>query len=111
VNSRELLWPTPKIGQFSVPFMIFTITYTTYEGPNYLPRILIVSRPLIANMISFVNISKFFKWKNIYIMTFGVAHWDTLDESLAFSMQEEDILEHTDVICEHFSQLVNRCVT
>jgi hypothetical protein len=76
-----------------------------------MPRSLKVSCPLIANMIPFVNISKFFKWTNIYITTFGVAHWVTFDESLAFSMQEEDILEHIDVICEHFIQLVNRCVT
>ena len=50
-----------------------------------------MSRLLIANMTTFVNISNFFRWKNIYIMAFRVAHWDTLDDSLAFYMQEEDI--------------------
>ena len=30
---------------------------------------------------------------------------------LHFDMQEEDIIEHTIIICEHFSQLVDRCVT
>ena len=43
-----------------------------------------VSRPLIAYMIPFINISNFFKWKKIHIMIFRVAHWDTLDDSLAF---------------------------
>ena len=32
-------------------------------------------------------------------MTLRVAHWDTLDGSLAFSMQEEDIFQHTIVKC------------
>ena len=35
-----------------------------------------VSCPLSANMILFVNISNFLKGKSIYVMTFGVAHWD-----------------------------------
>jgi hypothetical protein len=49
-----------------------------------MPRGLKMSRPLIANMIPFVNISNFFKWKNIYIMTLRVSHWDALDDRLAF---------------------------
>ena len=50
-----------------------------------MPQGLKVSRPLIANMILFVNMSNFFKWKNNYIMTFRVvAHWDTWDGSLTF---------------------------
>ena len=48
-----------------------------------MPRGLKESRPLIANIIPFINISNFFKRTNIYIMTFSVAHWDTLDDSLA----------------------------
>jgi hypothetical protein len=32
----------------------------------------------LSNMIPFVNISSFFKWKIAYIMTFKVAYWDTL---------------------------------
>jgi hypothetical protein len=40
-----------------------------------------VSCLLIANMIPFINISKFFKCF-FYIMTFRVAHWDTLDDSI-----------------------------
>ena len=43
-----------------------------------------VSRLLIANLISCVNISKFFKRKIIYIMTLRVAHCDTLDDCLMF---------------------------
>ena len=50
----------------------------------YMSRGLKVSRPLITNMIPFVNISNFYKWKNIYIMAFIIAHWDTLDDSLAY---------------------------
>ena len=42
-----------------------------------------VSRPLIVIMIPYVNISIYFNWKIIYIMTFGVALWDTLDDSHA----------------------------
>ena len=42
------------------------------------------SHPLIANMIPFVNMSNFVSEKKIYIMTFRVAHWDTLHTSLAF---------------------------
>ena len=42
-----------------------------------------VSLPTIANMIPFVNIGDF-KWKIIYIMTFGVGDWNPLDGSLAF---------------------------
>ena len=49
-----------------------------------MPRGLKVSRLLIANMIPFVNISNFFKWKIIYFMTFRVAHWDTLDNNVVF---------------------------
>ena len=48
--------------------------------PNYLK----VARLLIANMITFVNMSNFFKWKILHIMTFRVTHWDTLDISLVF---------------------------
>ena len=83
-----------------------------------------VLRPLIANVIPFVNISKFFKWKNMYIMTLRVAHWDTLDDRLAlwyakgkkimstlmesvmclrFSMQEEDIFEHINDKCHLYT--------
>ena len=32
---------------------------------------------LIANIVLFVNISKFLQWNFIYIMTLDVAHWDT----------------------------------
>ena len=40
--------------------------------------------PLVVNRIPFFNISNFFKWKRTYIMTFRVAHKDTLDDSLPF---------------------------
>ena len=48
-----------------------------------MPRGLKVSRPLIADMIPYVNISNF-QVKNIFHMTFRVAHWDMLDDSLVF---------------------------
>ena len=81
----------------------------------------------MANMIPFVNISNFFRWKNGHIMTFRVAHWDAWDDSLAFlvckgkiclsvlmasvmcshfSMQEEDVLEQGNDKC-HLYILVN----
>ena len=92
-----------------------------------MPRGLKVSHLLLANMIPFVNISNFFKWKNVYFMTFRVAHWDTWDDSssvlvckgkiilgvlmasvmcLYFSMQVEDILEHSNGK-GHYKILVN----
>ena len=43
-----------------------------------MPRNLKVSHPLIAYKIPFVNITY------IYIMTFRVARWDTLGDSLVF---------------------------
>ena len=36
-------------------------------------------------------------------MTFEVAHCDTLDDSLRFSMQGEDIFEHTNGKCHVFT--------
>ena len=64
---------------------VFIDMYTICEEPsNVMPRGLQVSRPLIANMIPFVNISNFLKWITIYIVKFRVAHWDALDDSLAF---------------------------
>ena len=47
-----------------------------------MPRGRKASCPLIIKMIPFVNISNFFKGENIYVMTFRVACWDTLDNSL-----------------------------
>ena len=73
-----------------------------------------MSRPLIVNMILFVNISNFLKQKFIYVMIFGVPHLDTRVDSfvfivckgkmllsilmisvmcLRFCMQDENILE------------------
>ena len=67
-----------------------------------MPRGLKVSRPLIANMISFINISNFFQWKNIYIMTFRAAQWIWMIV-MRFSMQGEDIFEHTNGKCHVFT--------
>jgi hypothetical protein len=68
-----------------------------------MPRGLQVSRLLIANMVTFVNISNFFKLKKkIYIMTFRVAHWDMLDDSLA-SYQGENIFECINNKCHMFA--------
>ena len=33
------------------------------------------------------------------IIIFRVAHWNTLDDSPSFGMQEEDIIEHTNGKC------------
>ena len=61
------------------------VSHTLFaKGLNYMPRGLKSSRPLIINMILFVNISNILSVKTIYIMTFRVAHWDVLDVSLAF---------------------------
>ena len=42
-------------------------------------------RPLTVNVIPFINISNLLKFKDIYILTVRIAHWDTLDSSLVFS--------------------------
>ena len=69
-----------------------------------MPRGLKVSCPLIANTTSFVNISNFFKWRNIYIMTLGVAHWDTLDDRLAFWYAKgKSFFQHTNGKCHVFT--------
>jgi hypothetical protein len=44
-------------------------------------------------------------------MTISVAHWDTWDDSVCSRMQGEDIIEHTNVICVHFKQIVDHYVT
>ena len=51
-----------------------------------MPRGLKESRPLIIDIISFVNISNFFRRKYVFVMTFTTTHWDTLDDSLAFKL-------------------------
>ena len=38
---------------------------------------------LIANMLLIINRKYFLKWSFTHIMTFGVAHWDTWDDSFA----------------------------
>ena len=94
-----------------------------------MPRGLNLSHSLIAKMIPFVIICNFFKSEHIYIISFRVAHWDTIDfnakgqmflsvlmESvmcLDINMQEEEILEphNENHQCGHFSQLVDHCVT
>ena len=48
-----------------------------------------MSHLLIAIMNPLVNISNFFKLNNIFIMTFRVAHWDTLDDNLAVRCARE----------------------
>ena len=54
-----------------------------HEWVGYLTG-LKVSRPLIANMILFVNINNCFNEEIVYVRTFSVAHWDTQDNSFAF---------------------------
>ena len=62
----------------------FSVAYTIWNlGLNYMPRGLKASHLLIANKILFINIGNFSKWNIVHIMTFGIAHWDTWDESLA----------------------------
>ena len=48
-------------------------------------------------MISFINTSNFFKWKEILdFLTCKVARWNILDDSLVcISIHGEDILERT----------------
>ena len=62
---------------------------------------------LYANykMILCVNISNYLKCTFMYIMTFIVAHWDTLRRWFHFSMQGEDIMFvlMASVMCLHFS--------
>ena len=82
-------------------------------------------------MILYANTSDFLKWKNIYIVKFKVAHWDILDDGLPFLYARGNVFEHLNgkchvftckkkvffsiqmisVICVHFSQLVDHCVT
>jgi hypothetical protein len=59
--------------------------------------------PLIANMISFVNINNLCKWKNIHIMMSRVAHWTLQLIVLHFSMQRGDIFERTNGKCHVFT--------
>ena len=61
-----------------------------------------------ANTISFINMSTFFQWKNIYVMTISVAHWNTLDDSLALKYAREDIFEFSNGKC-HFCKLYSAC--
>ena len=80
-----------------------------------------VSRPLVANyMILFDNLCSFFKWQNMYIMAFSIStlghsRWKKLLSvskgklllsilmasgiCLHFSMQEEDTLQYTNIMC------------
>ena len=105
-----------------------------------MPRGLKVSPPLIpliANMIPIINICNFFQWKNICIMTFRwylESHIETLDDNLVFQYARGRYFEAYKwqvscfwfllckrktmlstlmpcVICVHFSQLVDHCVT
>jgi hypothetical protein len=64
--------------------MVFSVTYTICEWLKQHARDLKVSRPLIANTIPFVNVVTSFSERNIYIMAFIIAHWDTSNDSLAF---------------------------
>ena len=63
--------------------MVFSAMDTICESLNQMPGGLKMSCPQIASMVPFVNISNFFMQNNIYIMTFRVARWDILDNSLA----------------------------
>ena len=58
------------------------------------------SRPIIANMILFANISDFF-----YTMPFRVAHWDTEDGSFVFQYPMVRLFNIllTSVTCLHYS--------
>ena len=49
--------------------MVFSATRTICKGLHSMSTGLKVSFPLIANMVLFVDISNFSKWKFIYIMT------------------------------------------
>ena len=75
-------WYPTLIGLHNLWYLVSHTLFA--KGLNEMSRGLKVSRLLIADMIQFVYISNFLKWENIFIMTFRVAHWDTLDDSLAF---------------------------
>ena len=66
-----------------------------------MPRGCKVSRSLTVNMILFTNISNFCKL-TIYIMIFGIAHWELEMIILRFSVQGEDIIEHFHGNCHVF---------
>jgi hypothetical protein len=53
-------------------------------------------------MILFIKIYDFLKWRNIYIMTFNVAHWDTWDDSFVLLIIIKKIIQHTNDKCHVF---------
>ena len=73
-------WPLAlSLPSTMVHHLWYLVSRTLFaKGLNSMPRCLKMYDQLIVKMIPFANISNFFKWKNIYIMTFRVAHWDTL---------------------------------
>ena len=99
-----------------------------------MPRGFKESRLLIVIMTLFVNNSEFLKREIIYLMTHSVAHYSTWDYTFALEYARGDVVEHTNgkchvftfqytrgrcfghtgaqsIICVHFSQLVDHCVT
>ena len=71
-------------GGPSMAFMVFSGMHTICKEPKLDVQRSQSVTPTNINMIPFVNISNFFECKNIYIMTFTIARWDALDDSLAF---------------------------
>ena len=73
------------------------------KGLKQMPRGLKVSRPLIANMILFVNISNFFKWKisTSWHSKQHIKMWYMV--VLCFSMQGNDVFEGTHDKCHVFT--------
>ena len=94
------------IEQFQIPsdikyhrrwtmFVVIRVTNTFCESYS---RGLEMSRLLIVNMTLFVNTSNYMKWMVLWGITCSIAHWTTWDNSLHFSMQENDNIEHTNTI-------------
>ena len=85
------------------------------KGLYSMPRGLQASHPLIANMILFINISKFLKWKIYLHDDIGILEMIVLRLNmqgkislsilmasvicLRFNMQGHDLLEHTNAMC------------
>jgi hypothetical protein len=55
--------PSTRSGSITTPSMVFSVTTLFTKGLNYTSRGFEVSRPLIANMVSFVNISNYYRQK------------------------------------------------
>lgn len=61
--TAPVMRPSTRSGSITTPSMVFSVTTLFTKGLNYTSRGFEVSRPLIANMVSFVNISNYYRQK------------------------------------------------